>query len=420
MMSLRPLLLVLLLGAGFAGARTAARAQEAPEARPPAVLVGLERMDSEGFRPLRNKRVALLTHAAAVDWQGRHVIDLMRRHEVRLVRLFSPEHGLRSDASAGEKVASGEDAGSGLPVVSLYGEKTKPERADFEGVDVLVIDLQDAGVRFYTYASTMLLSLDAAAEAGVEVLLLDRPNPLGGDRVEGPTSGPRNPDVPPSLVNMAPGPLVHGLTLGEMARHVNARRPKKARLDVVEMRGWRRGMMWDDTGRPWVPPSPNLRSVEAAVAYPGTALLEATNVSEGRGTDAPFLLVGAPWLRTGEVMATVRVPGFGLEATKFTPKASRAAARPKHEGVECRGLSVRVKDPRAARPYELGIALLHAIRFQPEFRWRADGALERLLGASRPVQLLRLGYGVDRIVGADADAIAAWRTEREAALIYER
>lgn len=227
------------------------------------VRVGLERLAEGRAETLEGQRLGLVVHAASVTVDGRHAIDVLRDLDLDVVRLFSPEHGLRGRAAAGEQVESGLDPVSGLPVVSLYGANRKPTPEDLEGLDVLVFDLQGAGVRFYTYVSTMMLCLEAAAEAGLEFVVLDRPNPLGGERVEGPVSAPRD-VVPPSFVNMAPGPLVHGLTLGEMAQFVNSQLDPPAELTVVTMQGWQRRMTWEDTGRPWISPSPNLRSAEAA------------------------------------------------------------------------------------------------------------------------------------------------------------
>ncbi len=236
-------------------------------------------------------------------------------------------------------------------------------------------------MRFYTYSSTLLLALEAAAEAGIELVVLDRPNPLGGVRVAGPPSAPRD-VVPASFVNLAPGPLVHGLTAGEMARYANSRLARPARLTVIEMTGWRRDMTWRDTGRAWVPPSPNLRTPEAALAYPGLALLEGTNVSEGRGTDAPFLLFGAPWLDPEGLR--LEVPGYRFGPARFTPRSSPAAPRPKYEGVECRGLRIEIDDPRAADPVRLGLSLLSQLSRQSGFEWTRGGeALTWLTGTPR-------------------------------------
>jgi uncharacterized protein YbbC (DUF1343 family) len=383
----------------------------------PQVQVGLERIEADKGGALRARRVGLVAHAASVTADGRHAIEVLRSIGVDVRRLFGPEHGLRSRAAAGEKVASGTDPESGLPLVSLYGTSTKPDPKDLRDIDALVIDLQDAGVRFYTYASTMILCLEAAAEAGIDLVVLDRPNPLGGELMEGPL---RDPASPSSLVSLAPGPLVHGLTLGEMARMVNGGLAKPARLTVVPVSGWRREMVWADTARTWVPPSPNLRTADAALAYPGVCLLEATNVSEGRGTGAPFLLLGAPWLRPEETARAVRADGFRLDPAAFTPAASPAAPAPKLAGESCRGLRVQVTDAHAVRPYALGLGLLRAIRLlHPEFRWTREGAgLDTLLGTRRVREALERDESVDSILAADEPALTAFARERKAALLY--
>jgi uncharacterized protein YbbC (DUF1343 family) len=382
----------------------------------PRVTVGLERLALDGRAPLRGHRVGLLCHAASVMADGRHAIDALRAAGARVERLFGPEHGLRGQAAAGETVTGGTDPGSGIPIVSLYGERSKPSLADLRGLEALVIDLQDAGVRFYTYASTMLLCLEAAAEAGIETVVLDRPNPIGGERVEGPE---RDPALRSSLVSMAPGPLVHGLTLGEMARFASERHEKPGIVSVVAMGGWSRDMTWADTGLPWVNPSPNLRSPQAALAYPGTCLVEATNASEGRGTDAPFLLVGAPWVKPEQLARDAATPGFALEPATFTPRASAAAPEPKLKDVACRGVRVRVTDAAAAKPWSLGLRLLVALRRHPEFAWVRGGAgLDTLTGTQAVRAALERGDSVDAMLAAEAPQVARWRTERKAALLY--
>lgn len=380
------------------------------------VRTGLDRVAAGEIPELAGKRLGLVAHAASVTRDGRHAIDVLRARQLELVRVFSPEHGLRGRAAAGERVESDVDAASGLPVVSLYGVNRKPSPEDLAGLDALIVDLQDAGVRFYTYSSTLLLCLEAAAETGIELVVLDRPNPLGGELVAGPPSAPRE-VVPASFVNRAPGPLVHGLTLGEMARFANASLPKPARLTVVAMSGWSRRMTWRDTGLRWVDPSPNLRSPEAAIAYPGVALLEATNISEGRGTEEPFLLFGAPWLDPARV--AVDVPGFRLRPVSFTPRASRAAGSPKHQGQECRGFRVEVADAHHANPYRLGVELLVRLSKLEGFAWRRDGeALTWLLGTPRLGEALRRGLSVDEILALDAESHRAWRLARRESLLY--
>ncbi len=362
--------------------------------------MGLERLEAEGGKALRGRRIGLVVHGASVTADGRHAVTVFGTLKLDLRRLFSPEHGLRGTAAAGEVVESTIDPASGLPVVSLYGARKKPLPEDLRDLDALVIDLQDAGVRFYTYASTMMLCLDAAAEAGIEVVILDRPNPLGGDLVTGPLADARA--VPTSLLSMTPGPLVHGLTLGEMARLLNARRSKPAALRVVAMTGWRREMRWSDTGRPWTSPSPNLRSADAALAYPGTCLLEATNVSEGRGTESPFLLIGAPWIEPERYLRGLATPGFRLEAATFTPRATASAKEPKYDGVHCAGLRVLPLRPSPRDGYQLGLTLLHALRREPQFQLlRAGMALDTLLGTTTVRKALERGESVDAILKRD-------------------
>ena len=389
---------------------------EVPESEVQVVRVGLQRLAKGEDEVLRGKRLGLIVHAASVTAEGRHAIDVLSDLDLDVVRLFSPEHGLRGRAAAGEQVESGLDPVSGLPVVSLYGKNRKPAPDDLVGLDVLVFDLQGAGVRFYTYVSTMMLCLEAAAEAGLEFVVLDRPNPLGGDRIEGPVSADRE-VVPESFVNMAPGPLVHGLTLGEMARYVNSQLANPASLTVVAMSGWERQMAWDDTGRPWISPSPNLRSAEAALAYPGTAVFESTNVNEGRGTSDPFLIIGAPWLDTSHV--EISTPGFDLEPLTFISESSPAAPKPKYLDQECSGFRVRVTDAAKAEPYRLGLDLVTQFMQQPDFEWRREGeALTWLFGTDRLFSDIQAGKTVDEIVASDSADHEVWRQARQAILLY--
>jgi uncharacterized protein YbbC (DUF1343 family) len=399
--------------------KDAARKGGKPAAAAPGaavVQVGLDVLDAESPPRLKGRKVGLVVNAASVTADARWAGDVLLKQGVEVVRLFVPEHGLLAKTPDGAEIADSKHQRTGLPIVSLYGKKKKPAPADLEGLDALVFDLQDAGVRFYTYGSTLLLCLDAAADAGIELIVLDRPNPLGGERIEGPVAD--RGAVPESFVNMAPGPLVHGLTTGEMARLVNASRAKPAKLTVVAMKGWTRAMTWADTGRGWIPPSPSLREPEAAVAYPGVALLSATNVSEGRGTDTPFLLLGAPWAKGAE-LAAAGAAGFTLEAATFTPKATEASPDPIHKDVECSGVRVHVADAKAARPYTLGVALLRALRGQSGFEWRDGGAaLDRLVGTRKLREALERGDTAEAIVQADAATIEAFRAERKPALLY--
>ena len=383
------------------------------------VRTGLDSVIEAKGEPLKGKRVGLLVHAASLAFDGRHAVDALTASGVRVVKLFGAEHGLRGLAAAGEKVDDAVDTSSGLPVISLYGKKAKPLPEDLEGLDVFVVDLQDAGVRFYTFASTMIHCLDACAAASVPMVVLDRPNPIGGRRVEGPLSGPES-EVPRTLLNMTPGPLVHGLTMAEIARVVNAGREKQASLSAVELQGWSRGMTFADTGLTWVNPSPNLRSADACLAYPGTCLLEGTTATEGRGTDAPFLKIGAPWLKAAELARVVRVPGFSCEPTTFTPRSSTEAPAPKHLDVACQGLDIRVTDAQKAESYRLGVTLLVEMKKRhPEFAWLRDGSgFDRLVGTRALRAAVDRGDSAEAIVASDAPAIEQFRASRAASLLY--
>lgn len=397
-----------------AGSLAGARALAAPKVR-----TGLDRVVAAKGDPLLGKRVGLLVHAASLTSDGRHAIDALLASGVKVARLFGAEHGYRGLAAAGETVADGVDAGTGLPVVSLYGKKSKPAPADLEGLDAFVVDMQDAGVRFYTFAATMMHCLDACAAARVPVVVLDRPNPIGGLRIDGPLTGPES-EIPRSLLNMTPGPLVHGLTMAEMAQVVNASREVKATLQPVRMEGWSRAMTWADTGLPWVNPSPNLRSADACLAYPGTCLVEGTIATEGRGTDAPFLKIGAPWLKSAEMAKAVRVPGFALEPTAFTPRSSPAAPSPKLLDVPCQGIEIRVTDAHAAEPWRLGLTILIEMKKRhAEFAWNRDGSgFDRLVGTRVLRAAIDRGDSVEAILAAEAPGVEAFRRSRASSLLY--
>jgi uncharacterized protein YbbC (DUF1343 family) len=283
-------------------------------------------------------------------------------------------------------------------------------------LDAIVFDLQDPGVRFFTVMGRLQQCMETAADAGIEFVVLDRPNPLGGELVEGPTREP-GPSVRAVLTNLAPGPLVHGLTTGEMAQLIRSRLGKPLRLTVVPMKGWKRGMTWTDTGRPWPSIAPNLRSPEAALVYPGLGLLEATNASEGRGTDQPFLLFGAPWLEPGK-LPSVSGSGFAIEPARFTPRASAFAVNPKHKDAECVGARVSIRGPEAAHPYEFGVQLLRFLIGQKGFAWSGAAALDDLVGTARLRKALEAGESAAQILAADAPAIEKFRKDRAKFLLY--
>ncbi|CAA9485667.1 MAG: Protein YzbB [uncultured Solirubrobacteraceae bacterium] len=380
-----------------------ARASEA------VVTIGLERLNGPEASVLKGKRVGLIANGASVTSDATPSAAALRAQGIRVVRLFAPEHGLSGRLAGGERVKGRAD------VVSLYepGHR-KPTRADLRGLDALVYDMQDAGVRFFTYISTMIYAQRAAAAAGVTFVVLDRPNPLGGEMVAGPVA-----DLPDTILSVAPGPLVHGLTPGEMARLVRERSSPRGRLVVVPMEGWRRDMTWKDTGRRWVAPSPSLRSAQAALLYPGIALLEGTNASDGRGTGMAFRKLGAPWARVGRLLRAADVPGVEAVRSSFTPHPTPTGPRPKFNGQRCRGIALEVTGD-GVDTFELGLRLLRALRSQPGFEWLLGGAsIDTLLGTRRLRRALDRDASVAAIVASQRGGVAAWRRARKAFLLYD-
>jgi uncharacterized protein YbbC (DUF1343 family) len=348
--------------------------------------------------------VGLVTNHTGRLSTGEPLVDALLRRGVQVVRMFGPEHGIRGVAAAGEKVRDSVDASTGIPVLSLYGTVRKPTSAMLSGIDLLVYDLQDVGVRFYTYISTMALTMEAAAERGIPFVVLDRPNPLGGILIDGPLLE----DSLRSFVGIARLPVVYGLTCGELALMLNEEKMLtggvRADLTVVTMDGWQRLGGWSDTGREWIPPSPSLRSEEAALIYPATCLIEGTNVSEGRGTDQPYLTLGAPFI-DGSVLADqlngLRLQGVRFEPVEFTPVSS------KHAGKSCGGVRIAVQDPSRLRPTETGMRILAALRrLYPDHLEIRRSSFLRLIGSAEAYDVLASAGDLD-------DLLARWQIALE-------
>jgi len=329
--------------------------------------VGLEVALERPPAPMKRGRFGLLMNQASVDAGFRLAHELLHaRFPGHLAALFSPQHGLFSEQQDNMvESGHGRDATTGAPVFSLYSETRRPKREWLEGLDAFVIDLQDVGCRVYTFIWTVTLCLEACKEAGVPVIVLDRPNPLGGVEVEGAWLDPQF----ASFVGRAPIPLRHDLTLGELALFLNHEMKIGAELEVVPLRDWRRDMTWADLGRPWVPTSPNLPRFEGVAVYPGQVLLEGTNLSEGRGTTTPFELCGAPFVEPDALRAALKP--FALEGVAFRPLRFEPTFH-KWKGESCGGLFLHVTDADAFRPLRTSLALLAAIRrLRPErFAWK--------------------------------------------------
>lgn len=390
-----------------------------------AVTTGAARLAADDFAMLRGKRVGLIVnHTARVG--ETHLIDLAHAApEVEVVALFGPEHGLRGEADAGEKVFDGRDDATGAPVYSLYGEHRAPTAQMLGGVDVLVFDIQDVGSRFYTYISTMGLSMQAAARAGIPFVVLDRPNPIGGDYV----SGFLLEDEHESFVGQYPIPIAHGLTVGELARMIQGERMldglENLDLQIVEMEGWARQTPWEATGLAFIPPSPNIPDVETARIYAGTCLFEGLSASEGRGTRTPFRLVGAPWADGAALADTLNarsLPGVRFEAAQFTPESIEGmSSDPKLRGQALQGVRVVVTNAAAFQPVEAGVHVVHAFYQQaPDkgaFFARPD-FLAKLAGTRQLQQRLARGEQPGAIIAAWQAEVDAFKSARAPYLLY--
>lgn len=368
---------------------------------------GIDVLHVSGYEALRGLRVGLITNHTGIDRSGNPTIDLLRSApDVKLVALFSPEHGIRgvADAKIGDEV----DTASGLPVYSLYGDRRKPSAEQLAGLDALVFDIQDIGARFYTYISTMGMAMEAAAEAKVKMIVLDRANPIGGEVVEGPLR-----DGEESFIAWHPIVVRHGMTVGELAKMFREERKIDVDLTVIALRGWKRPMYQDEAGLPWINTSPNMRSLEAATLYPGIGILERA-ISVGRGTPTPFEILGAPFI-DGEVLArelrALALPGIEVTPVRFTPDASV------HQGEECGGLRLRITDRRALRPVDLGIAI--AMILQRLYPDKFD--LEKtahLLRHPPTLEAIRAGKSLEEIHALWKPELQAFEERRKQYLMY--
>lgn len=394
-----------MLGMG-AGLAEPARGDQAPR-----VLNGIDVLRRQGFAPLQGKRVGLVTNHTGLAADGTPTIDLLfKAGNCKLVALFSPEHGIRG--SMDEAVSSSVDAATGLPIYSLYGETTRPRPEMLRELDVLVFDIQDIGARFYTYSTTMAYCLEETAKAKIPFYVLDRPNPIDGLTVEGPMLDADK----TSFVGYMPLPVRHGMTMGELARFFNAEKGLGADLHVIAMEGWKRGYLFSETGQLWVNPSPNMRSLLEAIFYPGICLLEAANVSVGRGTEKPFELIGAPWIEPRRLVAALQgahVPGVEFVPVSFTPTAST------YRGQSCGGVNFVLTDRDRFRPVLTGLTLISTLRSLYPKQFEIDKTI-RLLGNQQALDALKKGEMPDEIIRATNAGMREFLDRRQKILIYER
>jgi uncharacterized protein YbbC (DUF1343 family) len=374
------------------------------------VQTGLDALEAEKFAPLRGKRIGLITNHTGVDGEGRRNIDVLAKAPgVTLVALFSPEHGLAGRAD--EKVGSTKDPTTSLPVYSLYADTRRPTDEMLQGIDALVFDIQDAGVRFYTYTATMAYCMEEAAKHKIAFFVLDRPNPMGGEIVEGPMLDPDK----TSFVAYFPLPVRYGLTIGELAQFFNAENHIGADLQVITMRNWHRNYFFESTGIKWIPPSPALRTTKGSMLYPGIEILQNSGVSVGRGTQTPFEQFGAPWMNGEEVAAGLNerhLPGL-----RFTPKEFIPIGGP-HSGERCGGVSILVTDRFMARSMSLGLEIAEILQRLYPKDFDTD-KLIGLVGNADTVQQIKDGVASEKIVASWSDALKTFDQVRRKYFLYK-
>ena len=403
------ILLALAICALPASSAATQRRAKGPRSSAGRVQVGLDVTEAEKYAALRGKRVGLITNHTGVDFQGRTTIDLLAHAPgVQLVALFSPEHGIAGHAD--DKVASASDASTGLPIFSLYGDHLRPTDEMLKDIDALVFDVQDAGVRFYTYTTTLAYCMEEAARHKIAFYVFDRPNPIGGEIVEGPMLDSDK----TSFVGYFPLPVRYGMTIGELAQLFNSENHINCELHVIRMKNWRRNSFYESSGLRWIPPSPNLRTLKGAILYPGIEILQAAGVSVGRGTEAPFEEFGAPWIDGGDVAAEMNarnLPGVHFVDQRFVPVSGL------YSGQRCGGVGVRVTDRAAVRSMRVGIEI--AAVLYKKYPKNFDVAKTIfLLGNAQTVQELQDGIPPATIISGWSKDMAAFELIRRKYLLY--
>lgn len=387
------------------------------------VQPGIETLFIDYLDSLHDKSVGVVVNQTSRDKNSVHLVDRLVQSGITVKAIFAPEHGFRGGAAAGEQIQNGVDTVSGAKVYSLYGKTRKPLPEMLNGVDILMYDIQDVGVRFYTYISTMGYAMQAAAEKEIPFWILDRPDPITGDKVAGPVLDEKY----KSFVGMYPIPIRYGMTPGELARMIVGEQwlnfPDGFQPKVIHLRGWKRNYWYDQTDLPWIAPSPNMPTLETATVYPGLCFVEGTNVSEGRGTTHPFLQVGAPWIE-GKILSQelnkMRLPGVVFEPTKFTPHdIPGKALNPKYEGEECGGVRIRVIARKQFRAVATGVYLLATIaRLYPDnFHWR-QSEIDRLYGSDALRTAVTQSESAESLVSSWGQDVQRFRKVREKYLMY--
>ncbi len=383
------------------------------------VILGLERLVEEKSDLIKNKRIGIIANHTSVDSEGRSIVSVLSQH-AKITALFGPEHGFTGDSSAGATIEQTDI--KGIPIYSLYGDTRVPTHEMLSNVDVLIYDMQDVGVKFYTYISTMFLALCAAEREGIPIIVLDRPNPVGAVRVEGAITNPAY----TSFVGVMPLPIRYGMTVGELAQLMNqesyAGFSINADLTVIPMKNYTRAMHYDQTGMSWIAPSPNMPSLDTAVIYPGFCLFEGSNLSEGRGTDDPFLIIGAPFIDGQKWLDAVPdklLSGISAKVIEFTPKSIPGKSEnPKYKDKLCHGLRFTITDQDKLRPIELAVALLCAAHSLYPQQYKTLSFMDRLWGDESLRTLIGEGKDFQFIMKTTNKGVNQFLLVRDKYLLY--
>ncbi|MCU7491724.1 MAG: DUF1343 domain-containing protein [Ignavibacteria bacterium] len=387
-------------------------------------VAGADVLLAKRMNLIKGKRLGIVTNHSALLSNGTHLVDtLFHRKDVKISALFGPEHGIRGDAPDGTTISHGKDAKTGLEVYSLYGKVYKPTKDMLKDVDVLIYDIQDVGARFYTFISTLFYTVQAGAENNIPVIVLDRPNPITGIKV----GGPIRKEELSSFVGIAPIPVMHGLTIGELATLFNESgmlgKNLKAKLTVVKLENWKRDYYYDETGLKWVRPSPNIPDLETAIVYPGMCLIEGTNVSEGRGTHKPFLTFGAPFINSEELTSELKklgIKGAEFEKAEYKPvEIPNMASQPKFQGENVNGLQIRVTDRNEFEPVQFGIKLIYAVHklYPGKFKF-SDARFDRLSGDKSIREEILANKTADEIIKGWQKELNQFKGLRKKYLLY--
>lgn len=389
----------------------------------PRVKTGADLIIEKYFDIIKGKKIGLTTNHTGLLHDGTHLVDVLhKKNDVEIIALFGPEHGIRGDAPDGLSITHGADAKTGITVYSLYGKVNKPTKEMLKDVDILMFDIQDVGARFYTYISTLFYILQAGAENNIPVIILDRPNPINGVNVDGPILDMKY----TSFVGIAPLPIMHGMTVGELAVYFNEEKllgeNLKADLTVIKVETWQRVQYFNDIFDNWVNPSPNIPNLNAAIVYPGVCLIEGTNVSEGRGTYEPFLTIGAPFIDSEkliEELNSLNIKGASFNGIEYIPvEIQNMANSPKYENETCNGIKIFITDRNSFEPVKFGVKLIYALhKLFPEFKFN-ESRFNKLAGTNKLLEAIKNGIKPEDIFKSWESELSDFNKIRTKHLLY--